>query len=209
MAAARNLPLPQALTHTITIDNTFTPNHPGVIVQPGDTVNFQNNSGYDITIQFQANPPGIAVYTNMILTVNNGTTNGFTAPNSDAAANYFIYQGAIQETGPFVVQVGSGPMFAHISMQGGVVTYTPEAVAVPLGSITTGLGELAMKSAVPNTSFPINWTNNNDPFNPPIQATDGNSHPVSPNAATTDFPYSAGSGLAATGGGGKIIIRGT
>jgi len=57
MTAARHIPIADTV-HTITIDSTFTPTPGGLIVQQGDTVNFQNNSNSAITIQFVPNPRG-------------------------------------------------------------------------------------------------------------------------------------------------------
>ena len=218
--AARNLPVPAAFTHTITIDNTLTPSFQGLIVALGDTVNFTNNSGQDLTIMFAHNPPStVDIYPNMSLLVPNGTTAGFTAPTANCAGNYSIVGADGTETGPWVIQDGAGPMYVVLSKSANVITYAPPTVAVPLGSTITGMGMLEMKSNLPNIPFNINW-DTPDPFNPPLTAT-GQNRPVS--ASTLPGPYGYGGstnmahkGVAAshaiarvgTGGGGTVIIRG-
>jgi hypothetical protein len=131
--AARNLPVP-AFTHTINIDPTLTPSSQGLIVAGGDTVNFTNNSGQDVTIIFAHNPPGADIYPNMNLPVPNGATAGFQVPTADCAGNYSIQGANGQETGPWVIQDGAGPMFVFISKSANVVIYAPPTVAVPSGA---------------------------------------------------------------------------
>jgi hypothetical protein len=216
--AARNLPVP-AFTHTINIDPTLTPSYQGLIVAGGDTVNFTNNSGQDVTIIFAHNPPGADIYPNMSLPVPNGTTAGFTAPTSNCAGNYSILGANGAETGPWVIQVGAGPMFVMLSKSANVVIYTPPTVAVPLGSTITGMGMLQINSHLPNLPFNINW-DTTDPFNPPLTAT-GQNRPVSASTPPDSYDYGGTpnmmhKGVAAshaiarvgTGGGGTVIIRG-
>lgn len=205
MAAARNIPMPETATWTIAIDDTFTPTPQGIIVRQGDTVNFQNNSGADITIEFAANPPGPAVSSN--LSVNDGATVGFTAPSANAAANYGIYQGTTQESGPWVIQVGTGPMYVHITQTAGVVSYTPQTVAVPLGNTASGMGKLAICSDLPSTSFNIAWGTGGDPFHPALGSTDCTPHPVGAGVGSGEYGYTAAPSVTGTGGGGKVIIQ--
>ena len=203
--AARNIPMPE-ITRTIIIDSTFTPNHQGMIVQPNDTVNFQNNSGVDIIIEFQSNAPNPDVYPPMNLAVANGTTSGFTAPSTSTAGNYYVYQGATQKSGPWVVQVGSGVMYVTLASSGGGVTYTPQTVAIPLGT-TSSRGNLNISPS----GFTLRW-DTTDPFNPPLTSSGGGST-VGNSAGAGDYSYSASASAArmvpAVGGGGKVIIRGT
>lgn len=210
MAAAPNLPMPETVTHNITIGTNFATSPQGIVVRYGDTVNFVNNSGSDITIQFLANSPGVAVYPNMSLTVPNGNPNGpvgFPAPTVDAAANYnILVNGVQQNTDPYVIQVGVGPMYVLITESGGDVYFTPTKVAVPLGNITTGMGYLQMKSQVPNTVFPVYWATN--PFNPGISQS-GPAQPVKTGTGPGSYSYSNTPPTNALAGGGTVIIRGT
>ncbi|MGA7561019.1 MAG: hypothetical protein WCF61_19435 [Terriglobales bacterium] len=204
MAAAPNLPMPE-VSRNITIDDTFTPTPQGIVVNQGDTITFYNNSGVDVVIEFQTNSPGQPVYPPMNLEVDDGDSNGFTAPNYDCAANYYIYNGT-NLVGPFVIQVGTGPMYVAITQSGSTVSYTPQTVAVPLGTILPpGLGKLEMLG--PSASFPVGWTNGNDPFNPAIQATDGVPHPVNSSATDGGYTYSAGTNPLENPINGRVIVQ--
>jgi hypothetical protein len=217
--AARNIPMPETGA-TITIDSSFTPNHQGVIVQQNSTVTFTNNSGSDITIEFQANPPGVAVYPNMNLPVPNQSSSSFTAPNANTSANYYVYQGGTQQSGPWVIQVGSGPMYVQLTTSGGDVICTPENVAVPLGTTASK----ATINFAGTGSFTITWTSS-DPCNPPL--TSLGSGTINPGAGNGQFAYTVTStgpqpahrthgghttndvSPTDTVGGGKVIIRGS
>jgi plastocyanin len=209
--AARHLPITAAVC-TIAIDNTFTPTPQGVVVQPGDQVEFQNNSGVDIIIEFAANPPGQAVYSNMNLPVTNGTTAGFTAPNYSASANYSVYQGTTEESGPWVVQVGTGPMFVQLSDASGVVNYAPPTVAIPHGNATTGKGQLVIMPSLNSGDYTIKW-GVTDPVTPPLGASGTSSHAVTSApgeydySATADDPCATVPKSDGSGGGGTIIVR--
>lgn len=213
MAAAPNLPMSETVTRNIAIGTTYTPSPQGIVVNEGDSINFQNNSGVDIIIEFLTNADGEPVYPPMSLQVSNGGSNSFTAPSYDAAANYNIYNNDVTPptylSGPFVIQVGSGPMFVSISGSYSNPSYNPPTVAVPRGSILPpGLGNLQMNSDVPNTDFGIGWTNNSDPFNPGIGSTDGTPHPVNPSASLGPYTYSAGEpGPNDNPANGKVIIQ--
>lgn len=211
MAAAPNLPMPEAaVTRTISIDDTFTPRPQGLIVNPGDTVNFQNNSGDDITIQFFANNPAAndpvpQVYPPMSLFVPNGNPNGpvgFQAPNCDAAANYGIYVGVDEESGPWAIQVGVGPMYVVLT---GSVLYNFPTVAVPLGNTAAGMGKLDIGPNLPSSSLGISFPTN--PFNPPITTNDG-PHSVKAGTSTGDYGYTVVVPNENPGG-GNVIIRST
>lgn len=209
--AARHLPI-SASVCTFAIDNTFTPTPQGAIVQQGDQVEFQNNSGVDIIIEFAANPPGQAVYPKMNLPVPDGTTASFAAPNYDASANYSIYQGTTLESGPWAVQVGAGPIFVQLSGASGV-NYAPPTVAIPQGNAVTGKGELVIIPALNSGKYTITW-DTTDPVTPPLGASGTNSHAA--NSAPGEYCYTATATTATdpcatetvfSGGGGKVIIR--
>jgi len=202
--AARNLPLPE-VTRTITIGANFAVSPAGVIVGYQDTVNFTNSSGSDITIQFLPNTPGVAIYPNMSLAVSNGTTTGFTVPNSDCAANYnVLVNGVVQNAYPYVIQVGIGPMYVLITGSLTNADFEPGTVAVPLGNITTGMGMLQMKSQVPNITFPLNWAT--DPFNPGFSQS-GPAQPVKTGTAPGEYGYTGPHSPNLRAGGGKVIIQ--
>lgn len=58
MAAAPNYPMPDGLTWTLNVDGTYTPSRQGIVVNQGDQITFENNSGLDIVISFQTNGTG-------------------------------------------------------------------------------------------------------------------------------------------------------
>ena len=207
MAAARNLPMPEGVVnHYITIGTNFATSPQGIVVGHGDNVVFQNNSGSDLTIQFLANPPGPALLISMSMPVPNGTQTGFQVPAVDCAANYnIVVNGVVQNVSPYVIQVGNGPMYVLITGTLQNPDFQPGTVAVPLGSITTGMGKLQMQSQVPNVVFPVNFTTN--PFNPGITQS-GPAQPVKAGTTTGQYSYSSGSpSPRALGGGGKVIIQ--
>jgi hypothetical protein len=160
MTAARHIPIADTV-YTITIDSTFTPTPGGLIVQQGDTVNFQNNSGSEITIQFVPNAPGQPVSGN--ITINSNSSGGFVAPNYDASANYDIYVGTTKESGgPYVIQVGNGPIYVQATWNValGIGQTNPSPVAVPLQ------GTLEIFST-DTTSYKATWPNTGNPFTLP------------------------------------------
>ena len=204
--AARNLPVPEAVTRNITIGVNFATSPQGIVVEYGDTVNFTNSSGSDVTVAFLPNTPGLAIYPNMNLLVPNGTTTGFTAPIVDSAANYnILVNGVVQNTDPYVIQVGSGPMYVLITGPATSPNFNPGTVAVPLGNVASAqMGKLEMKSQVAGVGFPIYWTN--DPFNPGITQS-GPPQPVKSAAAPGGYDYSSSASPDLRSGGGKVIIQ--
>jgi hypothetical protein len=212
MSAARPLPSPETVW-TITIDNTFTPSRQGLVVQLGDQIDFENLSGVDLIIEFQSNSPGQAVYPPMSLSVPNGTTVGFVAPSYNASANYYIYQGAIEESGPFVIQVGTGPMYVQLSGPVGNVTYNPPTVAVPQGNALQGSGNLEMVPTMTGKTFSIGDWSPSDPFSPPLQSSGGSPHSTGSSAPIGEYTYvatptnsPAPHGVGG-GGGGRVVIQ--
>jgi len=202
--AARNFPIPDVATHRITVGGQFVTSPQGIVVGYGDTVNFQNTSGSDITIQFLSNAPGGAVYPNMNLAVPNGNTVGFQVPSVDCAANYnVVVNGGVVNTDPYVIQVGNGPMYVLVT--GTVVSpnFNPGTVAVPLGNAATGMGTLQMKSDLPN-NVPIYWVT--DPFNPGITQP-GPAQPVKGGTTAGEYDYSTTPSPLLRAGGGKVIIQ--
>jgi hypothetical protein len=204
--AARNLPVPEAVTRNITIGANFATSPQGIVVGYGDTVNFTNSSGSDVTVGFLSNTPGAALYPDMNLLVPNGTTNGFTVPSIDCAANYNIMvNGVTQNADPYVIQVGNGPMYVLITGPATSPNFNPGKVAVPLGNVVSAeMGRLEMKSQVAGVGFPIYWTN--DPFNPGITQS-GPPQPVKSAAAPGGYDYSSTDSPALRAGGGKVIIQ--
>jgi hypothetical protein len=210
MAAAPNLPMSDAITWTLNIGANYTPSRQGIVVSQGDQVTFENNSGGDIVVTFQTNGNGQPVYAPMNLTVLDDTSASFTAPNYNCAANYSIY-GANQQpplllSGPFAIQVGTGPMFVTIGGSPTNPTYAPPTVAVPIGtSLPPGAGRLQMNAT--SASFGITWDGNNDPFTPAITTTDGQPHSVSTVASSANYNYTAGPSPNDNPVGGRVVIQ--
>jgi hypothetical protein len=205
MAASPNYPMPDpAVTRTVTIDASFNATPPGLIVNPGDTVMFQNNSGADITIQFLPNYTSPALSSN--LAVANGGEGGFVAPGSNAAANYNIFVGAVQQNSdPYVIQVGAGPIFVVFPV-GPATPCNYPTVAVPQGTTASGMGQVNMGPNLTSASLAISFTTN--PFNPPITAP-GGAHSVAPGASAGSYVYTTLLSAESPGPGGTVIIRST
>lgn len=205
MSAARNLPVPELATWTITIDATFKPSIKGIVVGYGDTVMFQNNSGVDISIQVTGNAPGVSVGVNV--GVSNGNSSGFQVPNVDSATNYFVYVNGVKQTGPYAIQVQNGCMYVSVTNN----YSSPDPVAIPpAGAGTTPGGKLEMYST--DTTYNLSWPNLGDPFtpvttqiNPGIQ--NNQILTVKAGSANADYSYTIqakGPGLG--NGGGKVKI---
>lgn len=195
MSAARVIPMSQSVS--ITIDNNFNVTPQGIIVQPGDQINFQNNSDVCINIQFEPNPPGEAVYPNMNLPVGAQSSNSFTAPAYDASANYSVYVGTAQQPGgPYALQVGVGPLYVQVTYVNGEGQCSPETAAIPVG------GKLRMVET-DHHSYNVGWQGKN-PFNPPLGTV--GSHKATASAGTYTYSVSEGGPTLGGGGGGTIIV---
>jgi hypothetical protein len=210
MAAAPNYPMPEVQTYTVAIDDNFNATPPGLIVNPGDTVNFENSSGVDITITFLANYTSPSLSPNLV--VPNGNPNGpvgFTTPGANpnyaAAANYnILVNGVAENEYPYVIQVGVGPIYVVFPI--GVQTpYNYPTVAVPLGS-GARTGKLNMGPNLASNSLTIYFTTN--PFSTPITAP-GGTHSVAAGAAAGPYTYTTVVPEDQPGPGGKVIIQST
>ena len=203
MTAARHIPITDTV-YTIDIDSTFTASPKCLIVQQGDTVNFQNNSGSTVTIEFLPNPPGQSVSGN--ITIPNGSGAGFTAPNYNAAANYDIYVGTTKESGPYAIQVGTGPFYIQLyDTSAGIIT-NPSPIVIPVG------GYLEMISSDLNYNV-SNWTPA-DPFSPPLTSVQVGAPNNSPHQENTgdglDYTYKltkATPGGTTGNGGGTVKVK--
>ena len=210
MAAAPNLPISEAMTWDLEIGTNYTPSRQGIVVNQGDEINFENNSGVDISIVFQPNGNGQAVYPPMTINIVNTEMAGFYAPSYNCAANYNIYQlgtqPPVQLSGPFAIQVGTGPIYVTIGGTPSSPTYTPQTVAVPRGTaLPPGAGELQMNAT--SSAFVIAWSNNSDPFTPSITSPDGAPHAVSLSSSSASYSYNAGASPNENPAGGKVIIQ--
>lgn len=205
--AARPIPMTET-TWTVTIDNTFTPSRKAFIVALGDQVDFVNNSGASITIQFEPNPPGPVVSAD--LSAPNGATAGFVAPNTNASANYYIYSGGVQESGPYAIQVGTGPLYVQVSYSTVHLAgqCTPDPIALPYG------GALEMISN--DYNYTVTWPNG-DPFqglNSIGVGAPNNSPHTEKLSALLDYRYrvtktAQGIKEGTGNGGGTVKVRGT
>jgi hypothetical protein len=97
-------------------------------------------------------------------------------------------------------------MIVQLSVVNSVVTCTPGTVAVPQTSVMAD-GTLAIVPAISAYSYPISWFNNNDPFTPALDSSDGESHASNPGTAGNSYTYTAGDPVENTPGNGTVIIR--
>jgi len=207
MSAARHLPTPETVW-SISIDSNFTPTPKGLVVQQGDTVNFTNNSTSAITIQFASNAPGASVSPN--LSIPAGSTVGFVAPSTDAAANYFITVSTVQKSGPWAIQVGNGCLYISVTfgVPQGKGQCTPSPVCIPPG------GNVEMYST--DYVYTVNWLNVvSPPFTPPLTTIAvgvANNTVHTQTGASIDYAYTVTkNGVTATSGngGGTVKVKGT
>jgi hypothetical protein len=208
MAAARNYldALDFNPNQTITIDSTCTPTPQGCIVSApafsNAIVTFANTAPFQISISFS--PGTQSIFPNPLVIAANSNSPTYTvAGGTNLGLNYSITGNGIA-TGPFALQLGVGPMAVQITGSGSTLSYTPNPVAVPQGNAANGMGTLAISA--PSTTLPINWTST-DPFNPPINSADGNSHPLAGGSNAGSYIYNAGPSPADAPGPGKVIIR--
>jgi hypothetical protein len=210
MAAAPKFPLPEnpapAVTVTISVDSTFTPTPQGKILNPGDTLMFQNNSGSDITIEWDNLPNNPPLGANF--SVSNGSSDGIAMPNNNAAGNYHIYSGGVSKSGPWPIQVGSGCMYISVTYNGtsGQGDCTPEPVSVPKG------GNLEMFST--DYTYNVGWRNvTAPPFGiSRIVSGSSNNNAQTQTGNAGDYSYTVSKVSPALGvgsGGGTVKVRGT
>jgi hypothetical protein len=166
--AAHHLPVPETIQQ-ITINSDYTVTPQGIVVSQGDQVNFTNNSSATITITWVTPVSGQSVYTNFNVAA--GTTVYFTAPSYNVSGNYYVYVSGSPQTGPYGIQVGSGPMYVQVTTNAqGVPVCTPGTVVIPWGNATVGRGKLAMIAGDSNT-YSVTWTTPpGDPFTPQLIA---------------------------------------
>jgi hypothetical protein len=202
--AAHHLPVPETVW-TITISSSYGASPQGLIVSQGDTVMFQNNSSSTITITWVTPVAGQPVSSN--ISVAPGTSGGFQAPNYNASGNYYVYANGVQQSGPYGIQVGAGPMYVQVTYNNGLGTpvCTPDPVVIPWGNATVGRGKLQMIAGDSNT-YSVGWTNG-DPFTPPLTTVpDGVVH--TDILGVGDYPYTLSkNGIAAGGGNGGGTVK--
>jgi hypothetical protein len=186
---------------TITIDSTLVPSPQGCIVSaPAGqqiAVTFTNSGPNPINITFT--PQGY--FTNMANLT--GSQVQYVNGGVDAGVNYYI-NGVIDE--PYAIQLGDGPMTVTIStLANGSINYSPNSVAVPLGSVIQ-TGSLEMVAAIPGNGYGVGpWAPSN-PFNPPLQGT-GQPSSVAVGASAGTYTYTASPWNAP--GGGRVVVRST
>jgi hypothetical protein len=206
MATARELPIEDFNANpAITIGTNLIPS-PQACMVLGDgqmSVTFSNTSGQSIQINFV--PP--AIPGNPVLFSNiSSFPNTQTIPaGTNASVNYTITANG-ETSDPYCIQINDGPMIVQLSVVNSVVTCTPGTVAVPQTSVMAD-GTLAIVPAISAYSYPISWFNNNDPFTPALDSSDGESHASNPGTAGNSYTYTAGDPVENTPGNGTVIIR--
>ena len=210
MSAARVIPM-EDTAQLVTIDSTFGASPKAVIIPAGQVVNFTNNSGATITIQFEPNPPGPTLFTNVPPLVN-GATNSQTpqAANGNGAVNYHVVDAGGTQHGPYAIQVGNGPLYIQ-------VTYSQAlgaAQCIPSPAVIPYQGSLEMISN--DYNYSVTWpTSFGDPFTPALTSIGigaSNNIPHKETANLADYAYKiTKTGIAeGTGsGGGTVRVKGT
>ena len=210
MSAARVIPMEET-AQVITIDSTFAASPKAVIIPAGQPVGFTNNSGATITIQFEPNPPGPTLFTN-VPPLANGATNSQTpqAANGNGAVNYYVVDPGGTQHGPYAIQVGNGPLYIQVtySQALGAGQCTPSPAVIPYQ------GYLEMISN--DYNYSVNWpTSFGDPFTPALTSIGigaSNNSPHKEIANLADYNYTltkTGIGAGTGSGGGTVRVKGT
>lgn len=220
MAAARVLSFGSVPAQPITINSSFAPSPAGCFIQAGQNVTFTNSSGATIDIKFAVNPITPTVFSPDITGLsptapNNTATRTPSAQVPDGSVNYYVWSGGVQVSGPYAIQVGSGPMFVQISTSSGNVVCNPPTVAIPHNA-STGGGTLEMVST--DHTYNIGPASFSNMFNKPLTsaAVSGNeSHTNIGSLGSFDFTAAQqvsprlGSGSGSGGGGGTVKVQST
>jgi len=207
--AARVIPMTEVV-HTINIDSTFKASPKAIKIPVGDGVSFTNGSGASINIQFEPNPPGpqLCVNSGPIAPGSSYAQGPF---NVDGSVNYYVYQGTTVKSGPYAIQVGSGPLYIQITYSQALTNgqCTPDPVALPYG------GTLQMISN--DYTYNVSWPGG-DPFTPPGLTTvylgAGNNSPHTEDlSAVLDYSYrvqktTPGITEGTGNGGGTVKVKG-
>jgi hypothetical protein len=193
MSAARAIPLTEATVWTVTIDNTYTPTPQAFIIQPGDQVNFVNNSGSTIAIAFDTTSQPQSFFSNIPSILNGGNYVTPQTPDLNGSQLYGIYVGGVKQSGPFCIQVGTGPLY--IVVTNGVTL--PDSATIPVN------GTLRILDSA-NDPWTVEWDQNgqpvtNNPFNPPL--TTVGSHQIVAGAGEYTYSLSPADPKGGDGGG--------
>jgi hypothetical protein len=159
MAAARVFPMGETV-QTITINSSFVASPQAIIYGLGTTVEFTNNSGVAININFVPNPPGSTLFTN-IANLANGASSSQGPINVTGSANYYVNAGGTNY-GPYAIQVGNGSLWVQVTGVDGVGQCVPAVAVIPVE------GGLQMNSA--DVTYDVVWKGvSGDPFSPILQ----------------------------------------
>ncbi|HLX85468.1 MAG TPA: hypothetical protein VKR59_16315 [Terriglobales bacterium] len=214
--AARHLPhVPEgAVALTIAIDGTNTAHPQAVRIAggPNQQITFTNNSGGTISIQFEPNPPGPTMFSN-IIGLANGATDTQTANvdlNGNGAVNYYVYDANNNPYGPFGIEIGNGPLYVSVTYNAAKVAgqCTPDPIALPSSA------HLVMYST--DYNYTVKWpTSFGDPFSPLLTSVvpgAPNNSPVQEVANLQSYSYTVKSTnpvLGTGNGGGRVIVKGS
>ncbi|MFY9906942.1 MAG: hypothetical protein WBX02_04130 [Terriglobales bacterium] len=208
MATARELPIEDFNANpTITIDATLIPSPQACMVAGANemSVTFSNTSGQSIQISFV--PPAVQGGPVLFSNISSFPNTQTIPAGTNASVNYTLtVNGVVSE--PYCIQINDGPMIVQLATVNNVITYTPPTVAVPETSVMAD-GTLAILGAISGNSYPISWTNNDDPFTPAITSSGSASHASNPGTAGNTYTYTAGPPPDDQPGGGTVIIRST
>ena len=159
MAAARVFPMGETV-QTITINSSFVASPQAIIYGLGTTVEFTNNSGVAININFVPNPPGPTLFTN-IANLANGASSSQGPINVTGSANYHV-NAASTNYGPYAIQVGNGSLWVQVTGLNGVGQCVPAVAVIPVE------GGLQMNSA--DVTYDVDWEGlSGDPFSPTLE----------------------------------------
>jgi len=195
MSAARANPIP-VNEWKIVIEDGFAPSSQGIIISPGDTVLFVNNTRYPVNIVFDPTSQPEPMFSDTPVIPPGESYVATTSPDLDGSEMYRVYSGGVKQNGgPYVIQVGRGPLYIEVTH--GITA--PDPAVIPAG------GTLRIIDSANHSYTVIDWKKSGNscpnPFNPPLAAV-GN-HEVT--AGTGEYSYTLSSCNPIVGDGGGTI----
>ena len=184
------------MAQVITLLAGGVPSPQGVILPAGTQIQFNNQSGQSVTINYtnQGNQNGLLYPTFTQNPIPNGGSSGVLSPNyANGAMNYTVTPSGGTASDPYAVQLGSGYMIVVVTNNNA----EPDPIAIPYW------GNLQIISANMNQQYDLTWVSLN-PFGPGNMG-ETSSGVYGAQALYTGYTLSPQPGGAP--GGGKVIIR--
>ena len=112
----RKKPSPQTVwTISIQPGGTLPLGYKNLQIGPGDSIKFSNGAGFPVNIHYTV--PPLADINNLAIGATSGAAGGSSSNQLNVTVNYYIvnYAQPTQQTGPYSVQFGNGPLLITIN----------------------------------------------------------------------------------------------